>query len=220
MSFFRYPAFCISSLGRVTSSGSCVYSSIWADNRNSYSDSCGYPLVVCNQKMKIKELANKEEELCSKVEDLYHHPQTEGNNKALLEIFNQYRLIHQQYADLAEQDDEALKRGIFIQWYAMTEPDYLTGIGELNRQAKIDILNLINKKLQKGTIDDEFKWMLDYYLDWEWVFEPFKDYPYLEKAMINRNYNLPESINRQAMKQRGQMGKYWNSLNCFTKNEN
>lgn len=167
--------------------------------------------------MKIEELADREAGLYLRVLELYKKPRTDDSE--LQEIFSQYRLIHQQYADLALSDDEALKRGLFIQWYALTEPNYLTGIGELDRQAEIKIINTLDKKLQQASIDNELKWMLDYYMDWEWVFEQFEAFSFLEEAMLNRDDKLPESINREVMKQRGQMGNYWNSLTCFKNND-
>lgn len=161
--------------------------------------------------MKIEELADKENELYKEVIKLYRQPQTKENLAQLQEIFMAYRQVHQQYADMVDKDLEALKRGLFIQWYALTEPNYLTGIGELDEKSERKIIGILNEKIEKHELDDELQWMLDYYTIWDYVFDRFKGYPAIESALKNKKHDLPETIDRESMKQRGQMGHYWNS---------
>ncbi|WP_026968768.1 hypothetical protein [Algoriphagus terrigena] len=79
-------------------------------------------------------------------------------------VFEEYEKIHLPYADKAEEDLESLKRGLFIQWYAITEPGCITRINELNENATCKIIR---------------------------------------------------QIDTHQMMARGQMGRYWNSLNHF-----
>jgi hypothetical protein len=166
--------------------------------------------------MNIDELAEKEKELYQRVCILYQQPKTVEYETSLLEIYKAYRLIHQQYAALADKDEEALKRGLFIQWYAVTEPNYLTGIEQLDQQAELAIIKALDERLEKGLVDLELQWMLDYYASWDNVFEQFKEYEALNRVInTSRKYSLPHTIDRAAMEKRGQMGEYWNSLTIF-----
>lgn len=72
--------------------------------------------------MTLQDLAYKEMDLYSKTINLYHQPSSADADKKLSELFVAYKKIHQSYADLAF-DMEALKRGLFIQWYALSEPN-------------------------------------------------------------------------------------------------
>lgn len=163
--------------------------------------------------MTIQELTHWENQLCSRVTDLYYQPQTSAIDDELIEIFMQYRDVHQHYADLAHEDIEALKRGLFIQWYALTEPNYLTGICGLEQQAQEKIMQVLTEVIGAGNAEYELVWMTHYYLDWEWVFEQYTNVKGFDLTVLSaQTGSLPATIDRQAMEQRGQMGSYWNSL--------
>ena len=163
--------------------------------------------------MTTEQLANTETELYSTVLDLYKKEQKEELNEKLKTVFAAYRQVHKHYSDLAKENDEALKRGLFIQWYAITEPEYLTGTEELDEEAEENIIDLIEEKIQNNSLDSEIKWMLNYYATWDYVFDRFKNRKGLAELIANRTDGLPLGIviNKAAMKQRGQMGRYWNS---------
>lgn len=166
--------------------------------------------------MTLQELANKEDELYSNAMALHHHPQTTGADEKLKGIFDEYKLVHQAYARLAAQDVEALKRGLFLQWYALAEPNYLTGISDLDKEAENKVMDALNRHIDSGHADPELEWMLNYYAHWDWIFETFETYKGFDARIVNdQNDTLPESIDREQMKQRGQMGWYWNSLTQF-----
>ncbi len=171
--------------------------------------------------MTTEQLANTETELYSTVLDLYEKGQREELTEELKTVFAAYRQVHKHYSDLAKEDDEALKRGLFIQWYAITEPGYLTGILELDEEAEQNIIDLVEEKIQNNSLDTELKWMLNYYATWDYVFDRFKNRKGLAELIANRTDGLPLGlvIDKVAMKQRGQMGTYWNSLNHFTNTE-
>lgn len=105
---------------------------------------------------------------------------------------------------------------MFIQWYALSEPSYLTGISDLDENVEAKIINDLNKAVEIKTIDDELIWMLNYYARWDWIFERITSFKGFDKTIVKeQNDNLPKTIDREKMKQRGQMGKYWNSLTRF-----
>jgi len=166
--------------------------------------------------MIIKDLAQREiglyNEVCSiegQMEDQYIVIEERG-------IFDRYKEIHNEYARLCDTDIEALKRGLFIQWYAMCEPSCFTGIGLLNIFAVRHILDALYMQIQNKTIDSELTWMCNYYFQIaEWMFD---EHPLLKKIYENGQTSvsvLPDFIDKEAMSRRGQMGIYWNSLNHF-----
>lgn len=168
--------------------------------------------------MIIQGLAETEFHLLLAAIDIYRQPQSSELNEKLNAIFVSYKKVHQHYADLANENDEALKRGLFIQWYSFVEPNYLTGISELNENAQEQIIKLIENKIQNNSLDNELKWMLNYYANWDWVFDRFKNHVGLSNFIANRTDDLfPLSIDRIEMEKRGQMGNYWNSLTRFKK---
>lgn len=162
--------------------------------------------------MNLTELTLKENELYKKVLELYNQKQNTGTEDKLQTIFTEYRLVHQHYSDLADKDIEALKRGLFLQWYALTEPNYLTGISELDPKVENKIIKTLNEKIENDELDYELDFMLNYYLSWDWVFDRFHGYNGLDKTIKNKKDNLPDFFDTSDLVKRGQMGEYWNSL--------
>ncbi len=161
------------------------------------------------QKMTLTDLTNKEVELYSFTIDLYNR---KGNSDrkvmTLNEIYSEYKKVHKEYANMSETDIECLKRGLFIQWYAMTEPNYLTGIDELDEKSETKIISELKKRIDENKADNELKWMLNYYLDWDFVFERFKNI-----AEFKKDKNVVDLTNiKLKIVNRGQMGVYWNSI--------
>ncbi len=166
--------------------------------------------------MTLQELAQKEDELYSKAIDLYRQVQTMDTDKQLREVFIAYRKVHRLYTDLSYADIEALKRGLFIQWYALSEPNYLTGISDLDEEVENKIFINLTAFIDTNRIDYELTWMFNYYARWDWIFERLSTFKGFDKKIVNeQNDKLPDTIDRKAMDARGQMGKYWNSLTQF-----
>ena len=148
--------------------------------------------------MTIEQLALMEDELYSSVMDLYRKPASLENNYSLYLITQKYKEVHQQYSKLAFTDVEALKRGLFIQWYALTEPTFLTGIGELKTESENRIIEELQKRIDSISIDFELKWMLNYYASWEWCFDHVKSFQGFDSRIVNeKNNKLPESIDKE-----------------------
>ena len=166
--------------------------------------------------MNLEQLAQRENNLCLVVTELYHQKQSAENDEKLREVFTSYKHIHQQYSEMAEMDTEALKRALFIQWYALTEPNYLSGINTVDEQAEIKVITILNDLIVRNAVDPELIWMLNYYATWDYVFDRFPTHVNLKAFVANVNLDtLPEKIDRKAMGKRGQMGKYWNSLDRY-----
>lgn len=154
--------------------------------------------------MTLSQLANKESELYLKVVDIYDGK----SNFSLSAIYAEYQIIHNEYARLSEENIECLKRGLFIQWYSLAEPEYLTGINELSERSERKIIKELKSRIDQNETDEELLWMLNYYLDWDWVFERFSD--------IVDFRNIVKKVKKEVPKiktdKRGQMGFYWESI--------
>ncbi len=161
------------------------------------------------EKMTLTDLTKKETELYSSAIDLYNGKgNSERKGMTLNEIYADYRKVHKEYANMSETDIECLKRGLFIQWYSMTEPNYLTGIAELDKNAELKIITELKKRIDQNKADNELKWMLNHYLNWDFVFARFKNI-----AEFNKDENVVDLTNiKLKMVNRGQMGIYWNSI--------
>ena len=163
--------------------------------------------------MTIDQLTKFENELYLTVVEIYNKEQTTELNEELKTIFASYKQVHKNYADLSNNDYEALKRGLFIQWYACIEPSYFTGIAEIDQEAEKNIIDNIEKHIQNKTLDVELKWMLNYFATWDFVFDRFSTRKGLVELIANKTDEFfPTKIDNEAMSKRGQMGKYWNSF--------
>lgn len=163
--------------------------------------------------MEMQKLSDKELELYSKVISL--EGTTEERLKLIdkLGILNEYREVHKQYSKLCEENLEALKRGLFLTWYSIMEPTWLTGIGELARDAEERIIKTLDARLNDGFSDNELDGMLSYYSKWDWVFDRFNNYLAFKNKLPNgERKEFLDLIKDKDMSNRGQMGIYWNSL--------
>ena len=159
--------------------------------------------------MILTDLANKEKELYNLTIALYKEKgNSDSKGLTLDEIYAEYKNVHKEYAKTSGKDIESLKRGLFIQWYSMTEPNYLTGISELDENAELKIIAELKNRVDQNKTDNELNWMLNYYLEWDYVFERFKNIIDLRKKenVIDLTSKKLKMINR------GQMGIYWNSI--------
>jgi len=166
--------------------------------------------------MNIDELSTKEQNLYSSVIELEGTVEEKSDKVIYFGIAKDYREIHKEYSRLAKSDLEALKRGLFLMWYSIAEPTWLTGIADLDEDSEERIIKILDRRLKRGITDFELDWMLDYYSGWDFVFERFTEFKNFQIRLKSESETeLPDEIDREQMKQRGQMGIYWNSLTRF-----
>ena len=158
--------------------------------------------------MTLTDLADKEIKLYSAVIEIYDGKIKLEPEVNLDRIFTEYKNIHKEYAQISDKQIEGLKRGLFIQWYALTEPNYLTGISELDIKAEREIMTVLKNRIDQNKTDEELIWMMNYYLAWDWVFEKYKDIAKFKK-IDEEKISISRKIETQG---RGQMGIYWNSI--------
>ncbi len=168
--------------------------------------------------MNIDELTIKEQDLYSRVEQLSGTIEEKTDKVIYFGIAKEYREIHQEYSRMAKSDLEAFKRGLFLIWYSMSEPTWLTGIGDLDSEAEERIIKLLDRRLKRNVTDYELDWVLDYYSNWNYMFDRFSSYKNFQTRLKSETKTeLPDKINKKEMELRGQMGRYWNSLTIFNK---
>jgi len=136
--------------------------------------------------MTLQELAYKEEDLYLRTIYLYHQPQTTDTDKQLKEVFIEYKIVHQSYSDLSFNDIEVLKRALFIQWYAKVEPNYLTGIADLDEGVENKVIQYLNEVIAADKADNELIWMLNYYSNWDWAFKRYKSFKGFDTYIVNK----------------------------------
>jgi len=163
--------------------------------------------------MNIEELTNKETELYQKVCSLIGTIEEKQNQIVELGISKEYKLIHQKYAELCAENIEALKRGLFITWFSVSEPTFLTGINELDENAEENIVKEINERIKNNALDSELNWMINYYKDWDYIFKEYSKYEFFKTRIMSKVRTELPKIQKQKMENRGQMGNYWKSLN-------
>lgn len=128
-------------------------------------------------------------------------------------IFKKYSDIHREYVELAtkEKNIEALKRSIFIQWYALSEPSCFTGIRDLSEENEKRALRFLEKIIIENKIDSEFNSMLFHYKEVNNItFSQFKSYQILNEYLNNiSEHNHFENLSKFLFNNRGQLGNYW-----------
>ncbi len=103
---------------------------------------------------------------------LYKEVISRISEEELGKVMDNYSNLHLQYLELYDNSSdsevklEALKRLIFLNWYSLVEPGYLTGVGTLDLATVSQSYSRLNDLMMKNGLDKEFKWMLSAYACW------------------------------------------------------
>lgn len=126
-----------------------------------------------------------------------------------------YREVHHAYARLAsspEHGTEALKRAVFIQWFALAEPPFLSGIHDLDEEVTREVLVELEHRVAAAQADAELLGMLAWYFRIaDFAFGSPQAFPQLHQTAARLQVDPPQ-VQRPLAENRGQMGCYWNSL--------
>ena len=128
-------------------------------------------------------------------------------------VYEAWNGIFEQYVALARErgDVEAMKRAIFLVWYRVADPEWITGIMNLDRQAVREIFRIANEAAGSGQLDTELTWMLPYYYsvaDWYLPLE----FDGLKKASVRNTRLWMTGCIESSFTNRGQLGQYWESI--------
>lgn len=159
---------------------------------------------------RLKQLSNQEFEIVSTLKQ--HNYSLDPRLET--EMTKKYGAIHEDYTNI--NNTEALKRAIFIQWYAAVEPAHLTGIGVLHRANELETMRRFAVLQASQGIDTEFARMMQHYdAVAGWYFNAFKTGidPHLISTMLTEDQETFE------YRSRGQMGLYWSSLSSENKGD-
>jgi len=115
----------------------------------------------------IGELTAREQHLIALVESVGGTTEEKYASIENLNIFEEYKVIHSEYADLCETSLEALKRAVFLVWYVCAEPPCYTGLNYLDPEAISKTMLTLNDYLLNDMADAELKWMLRHYFVWD-----------------------------------------------------
>lgn len=168
--------------------------------------------------MNLNELALLEERILAQVRGIKG---TIQEKHVLLErsgIFNRYRCIYNAYVDLALQGNlEALKRALFLRWFEVAEPSFLTGIAQLDGDRSWRVLEYLEVLASTNKLDTELRWMLPYYYTIaDYYFDSVLEnsLPALRRFLDeNKDTSLPcKELLSTTLDCRGQMADYWLSM--------
>jgi len=156
-------------------------------------------------------LSQKEYTIINDIITLKGSMEEKENRLKSLNVFDSYKNIHNEYTRL--ENNEALKRAVFIQWYSAVEPRIYTGIGDLSKESEdINIKKLI-KVFESDNSDLEFRIMFrHYYSIGNWYFDAFPNINRIVDLLNITNDNLFAIGNVTNVSNRGQMSKYWESI--------
>ena len=167
--------------------------------------------------MTLNELTLEENRLMAAVASATGLMEEKHAQLAEAHVFEAYARVHGAYVDLAERDGnkEALKRAVFLQWYALSEPSCFTGLFKVDDNAQRRAFEQVEFLLEKNELDDEFAWMLPYYYRiTDYYLDRFKRFEKLKAFCIQNNRELwADSVpKRESLLGRGQMSRYWLSI--------
>ena len=132
-------------------------------------------------------------------------------------IYRQYEQVARAYGDLAAGGvAEATKRLVFLWWYSVAEPSYLSGIGRFPDDLSKQTVAMLRSVAAAG-IDEEFKRMLAwYYTITDWYFEDLVPELVETFARFAATTRGPDGSTDLSVvdtaSDRGQMGAYFRAM--------
>jgi hypothetical protein len=127
-------------------------------------------------------------------------------------VYAAWRDIFQQYASLARQDMEALKRALYFAWTQCSQSPLLSGVKDLDDDTVREIFAIADELAGTNRLDAELPWMLSYY----YLVEPryldrFDDLENLKRLSRETPLLYRQQCLQPSFKGRGHMGQYWRS---------
>jgi hypothetical protein len=173
---------------------------------------------------RLRELSDNELQLSVNSVFNYAHADGVTSQTNTPAPFEDYKAIHKAYLNLYKESSdaavktEALKRLIFLNWQYVAQANLLTGITELDDDTMFEGYEILNGLIQTNKLDDEFKWMLEFYSKWDYTILEYSEDGLdaltafvKENRWIERKPPAKEWIEGK-MDNRGQMGKYLTAL--------
>jgi len=166
---------------------------------------------------KIETIAENEKDVLGRLEMDDQEKDMGAEKQPDDKVYQIYNDIFICYVVLSIHDmnTEALKRAIFLQWYATVQPYPVTGLKTLDPVFQNKALENLAEYLEKGQLDEEFVIMLfHYHKSNPSVFSTYEKNESFEKLFLNtqltsKAYLILKQID---FNNRGQMGLYWQHI--------
>lgn len=156
----------------------------------------------------LNELAEKERQIGLTVAALAGTPEDRLRRLEEQEVFAQYNEIFSVYARHSSHNTEALKRALFLLWFACMEHPACSGVQQVANTVQQEVLHQLGERLRKNKADYELRWMLSHYASQPCSDDPDKFAAVFE--VLKPPVALPASVDEEGMKKRGLMGVFWN----------
>jgi hypothetical protein len=132
-------------------------------------------------------------------------------------VYDDYAKVFTSYVDLLDSEseaNEALKRAVFLIWYAQAEPSCFSGLGILPEQSSCLVYETLESKARSNDLDSELLWMVAFYDGIaEWVFADEKGLPTFRRTVERSDREAwMNELDPKRFAHRGQMGNYWISI--------
>ena len=163
--------------------------------------------------MTLAELTEEEGRLAAEVERVTGSMEQKRAELERRGVFRDYARVHSAYSALAAGGSiEALKRALFLQWFAVSEPSCFSGLGEVEPESERRVFELLDSLAANGLPDPELRWMLPYYYrNTDFHFDSQPGLPMLRRWLQDHK-RVPfrdEYFHDPALGGRGQMSDYW-----------
>jgi hypothetical protein len=164
----------------------------------------------------LRELAERERSLLeTKVYGAKGLVEEKHRQLAEAGVYAEYGDIHRAYVSLVDHTPsgvEALKRALFLGWYAVCEPACFTGIWNLDTSAEAAVFVHLSQRVREGLCDPDLTGMLGWYYHVAGYY--FDSHLDVDVVSLVRSFSVLEAASsaRGAFEGRGQMGTYWTSL--------
>jgi ubiquinone/menaquinone biosynthesis C-methylase UbiE len=133
-------------------------------------------------------------------------------------VVEAWQRIFREYVALAREGNlEAMKRALFLCWQNVASPGWLPNTAVLFDAELIrEVYGLVNDLARNGELDSEFTWMLPYYyMIADWYLPP--EFDAIVKASQQNRYLWRQGCLESSFDGRGQLGKYWASIQANLK---
>jgi hypothetical protein len=166
--------------------------------------------------MDLEALTREEERLIAIVDSQVGGMEEKSAALGRLGVFDAYRAVHEGYALLADREDdlEALKRALFLQWYGVAEPHCFTGLKQIAEPASSRVWLLLEERFEGNRSDGELRWMLaTYYAVADYYFDVNSPEQVVAAASGGSPFSdVRTTLTEDQFRGRGAMGNYWISM--------
>lgn len=168
--------------------------------------------------MLLSELATLELDIRADVHSLSGTIEHKTQQLKSMGIFERYSDVHDQYVACFDSEPdklEAFKRALFIQWFSVAEPPFLTRICELSADTSLVVIRQRDAYIQAARVsqESELLWMLAWYFiiaDFAFISAKSTTQDWLRS---NSSQPLPSPPpSRTTIEGRGQLSNYWISI--------